>query len=123
MSVDRMTETVSEPYYIYLIWQKHFFGWIDSNILTVIWDQSNSIQWTFPAIQHETLQQRGRNSSIVVRMPPALDPNAKLPNAESKRKHSTEAANPGVRNNIPHLSANLQLQHHRLRLAKGAEVC
>lgn len=90
---DFKSETVPEPYYFYLIWQKHFLGWIDIYILTVRRDQSNSIQWTFPAIQHETLQQRGRNSSIVVRMPPALDPNAKLPNAESKRKHSTEAAN------------------------------
>lgn len=41
-------QTVPEPYYIYLIWQKHFLGWIDINILTVIRDQSNSIQWTFP---------------------------------------------------------------------------
>lgn len=119
MSVDRMTQTAPEPYCIYLIWQKHFLGWTDMNILTVIWDQSCSIQRTFPAIQHETLQQRGRNSSIVVRMPPALDPNVKLPNAKSKRKHSTEAASAGARNSIPHLSANLQLQHHRLRLAKG----
>lgn len=118
-----MVETVPEQYYIYLIWQKHLIAFIDINILTVIRVQSYSIQWAFPTIQHETLQQKGRNSSIVVRMPPVLDPNVKLPKAESKRKHSTEAANPGVRNSIPHLSYNLQLHHHRLWLAKGAEVC
>lgn len=73
--------------------------------------------WTSPTIQPATLKQRGRNSSIVVRMPPVLDPNARLPNAESKRKHSTEAANGISTSDVS------QLQHRRLWLAEGAEVC
>lgn len=39
------------------------------NILSRNWKQCNYSQWTFPTCQFWTLQRRGRNSSIVVRMP------------------------------------------------------
>lgn len=58
------------------------------NILSRNWEQWNYSQWTFPTCQFWTLQRRGRNSSIVVRMhlTTESDPNDEQPKPEVRKK-------------------------------------